>query len=96
MFLAVVDARSKWPEVYIMSSTTSSKTIEVLRTMFATHGLPTQIVSDDGSQLVSEEFETFLIKRNGIRYLTSPPYHPRTNGLAERFSCKKDEGSFQE
>ncbi|XP_044175358.1 uncharacterized protein K02A2.6-like [Acropora millepora] len=77
MFLVAVDAHSKWPEVYIMSSTTSSKTIEVLRTMFATHGVATQIVSDNGSQLVSEEFETFL--------KTSAPYHPRTNGLAERF-----------
>ena len=92
MFLVAVDAR---PEVYIISSTASPNTIEVLRTMFATHGLPTQVVSDSSSQLVSEEFETFL-KMNGIQHLTSPPYHPRTNGLAERFSCKKDEGSFEE
>ena len=98
MFLVAVDAHSKWPEVYIMSSTTSSKTIEVLRTMFATHGLPTQIVSDNGSQLVSEEFETFL-KMNGIQHLTSAPYHPRTNGLAERFvrtmkeALKNDKGN---
>ncbi|XP_022785748.1 uncharacterized protein K02A2.6-like [Stylophora pistillata] len=84
MFLVAVDAHSKWPEVHIMSSTTSSKTIQVLRTIFATHGLPTQIVYDNGSQLRSEEFETFL-KMNGIQHLTSAPYHPRTNGLAKRF-----------
>ena len=60
MFLVTVDAHSRWPEPYIMSSTTSSNTIEVLRTMFATRGLPTQIVSDNGSQLISEECETFL------------------------------------
>ncbi|XP_022800062.1 uncharacterized protein K02A2.6-like [Stylophora pistillata] len=79
MFLVAVDAHSKWPEVHIMSSTTSSKTIEVLRTIFATHGLPTQIVSDNGSELT--------------------PYHPRTNGLAERFvrtmkeALKSDKGN---
>lgn len=84
MFLIAVDAHSKWPEVSIMSSTTSAKTIEALRTMFATHGLPSQIVSDNGPQFVSAEFNTFL-KLNGIQHLTSAPYHPRTNGLAERF-----------
>ena len=34
MFLAVVDARSKWPEVLIMKSTTSQSKIEALRTIF--------------------------------------------------------------
>ena len=97
-FLVAVDTHSKWPEVYTMSSTKSSKTIEVLRTMFATHGLPTQIASDNGSHLVSEEFETFL-KMNGIQHLTSAPYHPRTYGLAERFvrtmkeALKNDKGN---
>ena len=42
MFLIVVDAHSKWPEVIQMSSTTSSKTIEVLRMLFARYGLPEQ------------------------------------------------------
>lgn len=82
MFLVAVDALSKWPDVYIMSSTTSSKTIKELRNMSVTHALPTQI--DNGSQLVLEEFETFL-EMNGIQHLTSAPYHPRTNGFAESF-----------
>ena len=43
MFLIVVDAHSKWPEV--MTTTTASKTIEELRKLFATHGLPEQHVS---------------------------------------------------
>ncbi|KXJ08408.1 Uncharacterized protein K02A2.6 [Exaiptasia diaphana] len=50
MFLVAVDAHSKWPVVHLMSSTTSSKTIDVLRSIFAIHGLPTQVVSDNGSQ----------------------------------------------
>lgn len=39
------------------------------------------MVSDNGPQFVSEEMKTFL-RMKGIR---SAPYHPATNGLAERF-----------
>ena len=35
MFLIVVDALSKWPEVHVMNSITASKTIDVLRQIFA-------------------------------------------------------------
>ncbi|CAG2186990.1 unnamed protein product [Mytilus edulis] len=84
MFLIVIDAHSKWPEVIPMKSTTSTQTIRVLRTIFARAGLPEQIVSDNGPQFVSAEFQTFT-KMNGITHIKSAPYHPATNGLAERF-----------
>ena len=79
-----MDAHSKWPEVEVMSSTTSGKTIEVLRSMFARHGLPEQLVSDNGPQFTSAEFEQFL-KGNQMKHILSAPYHPSSNGLAERF-----------
>lgn len=66
-----------------MSSITSSMTIEKLRSIFATHGLPAVIVSDNGSSLVSEEFKQFL-RKNGVRHVTTAPYHPSSNGCAER------------
>ncbi|XP_033724581.1 uncharacterized protein K02A2.6-like [Pecten maximus] len=84
MFFIVVDAYSKWPEVVPMRTTTSDKTIDVLRTIFARNGIPTEIVSDNGPQFVSESFKNF-VKANGIKHITSAPYHPSTNGLAERF-----------
>ena len=40
------------------------------------------LVTDNGPNFVSNEFETFLSK-NGIRHITSAPYHPSTNGQAE-------------
>ena len=83
MFVIVVDAHSRWLEVIPVRSTTSSSTIEVLRDLFARFGIPEQIVTDSGAQLVSEEFQAF-VRSNGIRHLTSAPYHPATNGLAER------------
>ena len=84
MFLVAVDAHSKWPEVTIMKSTTTEKTIEALGEMFSRFGSPTQLVSDNGPQLVSQEMEAFL-QANGVQHITSAPYHPATNGLAERF-----------
>ena len=63
-------------------STSSNCVIEELRTMFAKFSLPETIITNNGSGFVSEEFETFL-KCNGIRHVTSVPYHPASNGLAE-------------
>ena len=57
--------------------------ISILRTTFATHGLSDMVVSDDGTAFKSLEFRAFL-SENGIKQITSAPYHPATNGLAER------------
>ena len=84
MFLIVVDAHSKWPEVIPMSSTTAVQTIQALRQLFGTHGIPEQLVSDNGSQFVSDEFAMFL-KQNGVKHIRCAPYHPSSNGLAKRF-----------
>jgi len=65
MFLIMVDAHSKWPEVIEMKSTTAERTIDVLHTVFSRNGLPTQIVSDNGAQFSSELFAKFM-KDNGI------------------------------
>ena len=84
MFLIVVDSHSKWLEVEIMSSVTSEATIEKLQEMFARFGIPMQLVSDNGPQFTSREFAEFT-KANGIKHTLVTPYHPRSNGQAERF-----------
>ena len=84
-FLVIVDAHSKWPEVFQMSTTTASKTIVTLRHLFATYGLPEQIVSDNGPQFTSDEFECFM-KSNGVKHIRCAPYHPSSNGAVERFN----------
>ena len=83
MFIVLVDAHSKWLEVAAVPSCSASSVIRFLRTVFATHGLPDQIVSDNGTAFTSDEFQAFL-KKNAIRHTTSAPYHPASNGLAER------------
>ena len=57
--------------------------IELSRTLFSQFGIPEVLVTDNSPCFVSEEFETFLSK-NGIKHVTSAPFHPATNELAER------------
>ena len=84
MFLIVVDAHSKWPEVIEMKTTTTSATIQELRKLFSAYRLPEQLVSDNGPQLASVDFAHFL-KCNGIKHIRCAPYHPSSNGATERF-----------
>ena len=60
MFLVVVDAYSKWPEVMEMPNTTTQTTLDQLRSVFARWGIPQQVVSDNGPQFVAQEFERFM------------------------------------
>ena len=78
MLLVISDAHTKWQEVHIGKSSTSLVTTEKLRS-----ALPQTLVSDNGTCFTTAQFEQF-IKRNGIRLVTSSPYHPGTNGLTER------------
>ena len=81
--LCLQDAHSKFPEIRIMSSITSKRLIDELHDIFATHGLPVQLHSDNGPSFTSAEFKQFCAKY-GIRHSTSSPYHPQSNGQAER------------
>lgn len=66
-----------------MKNITSNSTITVLREIFSRFGLPKFIVSDNGTSFTSEEFQKFC-DENGITHVKVTPYHPRSNGLAER------------
>lgn len=83
MFLIVVDAHSKWLEVCPCASATSAVTIEMLRHIFSTHGLPDIVVSDNGTCFTSSEFQKFM-HANGIVHVKTAPYHAASNGMAER------------
>ena len=56
---------------------------KVKKKIFSTHGIPKKLVSDNGSVFTSQEFTNF-VKSNGIDHIKTAPYHPSSNGLAER------------
>ena len=70
-------------EVHITNSATSAITIDKLRNTFATFGLSEVLVTDNGTNSTSTEFKEF-VKSNGIWHTRTAPYHPASNGLAER------------
>ncbi|XP_059622189.1 uncharacterized protein K02A2.6-like [Phlebotomus argentipes] len=83
-FLLIVDAFSKWPEIFKTSTMTANVTKDKLRECFARHGLPETLVSDNGTQFTSETFGDFC-KEHGINHVRTASYCPASNGQAERF-----------
>ena len=83
MLLIIADSTSKWPEIFPMATTTSAATIHVLRGVFARFGFPEVLVTDNGRQFVSSEFQEFM-EKNGVQHIMGAPFHPQTNGMAER------------
>ena len=83
MYLIIVDAHSKWLEILPTTAATSQATVRKMREVFATHGLPDEIVTDNGTHFTGTEFQRFMTQ-NGIRHIKVTPYHPSSNGLTER------------
>ncbi|XP_037929430.1 uncharacterized protein K02A2.6-like [Teleopsis dalmanni] len=83
-FLVVVDAYSKWVEIFKTKQITAAFTVEKLEELFCRYGLVDAIVSDNGTQFTAWEFQQFL-KDNGIKQILTPPGFPATNGQAENF-----------
>ncbi|GBP51891.1 Uncharacterized protein K02A2.6 [Eumeta japonica] len=83
-FLIVVDAYTKWLEVVPTASITAAATVNILKKIYTTFGLPITQVSDNGRQFRSQEMLQFL-KENGIQAKFTAPFHPSSNGQAERY-----------
>ena len=72
MLMAVIDAHSKWPEIFVMENTTAEEAVNTLRSLFACMGLPDQIMSDNGPQFTSETFWKFATA-NGFKPVAGAP-----------------------
>ncbi|XP_038139714.1 uncharacterized protein LOC119782701 [Cyprinodon tularosa] len=81
-YILVTDYFSNYPEVGALQSTSSKAVISFLKTVFARHGIPCELFSDNGPQFTSCEFEAFA-EEWGFQHKTSSPNYPRSNGLAE-------------
>ena len=82
-YLVIADYLSCYPEVMTLpQSMTSTSVQEALKSVFARHGTPEVVFTDNGSQFTSEEFANFATDWE-FKHETSSPYFPQSNGLAE-------------
>lgn len=80
----VVDSYSKYVEVVPLKTISSGTIVRSLEEIFGRLGVCETIVSDNGTQFTSSHFAN-LCATNNIQHLRTAPYHPQSNGQAERF-----------
>ncbi|KAI5699155.1 hypothetical protein M8J77_011585 [Diaphorina citri] len=81
-YVLVVDYYSKFIETALCSNTSSAVVIAHIKSIFARHGIPQIVVSDNGPQFSSREFQQFA-RTYEFQHITSSPRYPRSNGEAE-------------
>lgn len=89
----MVDAFSRWIFVKKVKESDAKTVIQILEPLFEIFGDPKVVVTDNGPPFASERFEGYL-KCKEIDVVHSPPYHPESNGLAER-AVQTVKGAFR-
>ena len=82
-YLLAVDYFSRYPELIKLTSITANAVIQALKSVFARHGTPEILRSDNGPQYTSQITKEFA-KSYAFVIITSNPRYPQCNGLAER------------
>ncbi|XP_036322132.1 uncharacterized protein K02A2.6-like [Rhagoletis pomonella] len=82
-YLIIADYYSRYLEIALLKSKTSSECINALKTCFSVHGIPVEIVSDN-MPFNSYEFKRFC-DHIGVKLTTISPGYSQSNGFAERF-----------
>ncbi|CAG9088221.1 unnamed protein product [Plutella xylostella] len=82
-FLIVVDYFSNFIEVSPLTNIGSKAVIAALKDQFARHGIPSELISDNGPAYSSHEFRAFC-QEWGVTHVTTSPNYAQANGLSER------------
>ena len=81
--LVLVDYYSRYYETNVLKTVTSQQTIKSLEAIYARHGLPEVLSSDNGPNFESEEFKSYL-KESGIKHRRVTANWAQANGEVER------------
>ena len=83
--VVLIDNCSKFPEILCTSDITSKKITHWLSEIFARYGNPAKIITDNGPQFKSKDFNDFMQNRD-ILHESTPVYTPQQNGFVESFN----------
>ena len=83
LFLILVDSYSGWPEVIKVKDRKPITIQQVLRVIFPRNGVPKTLVSNNAPEFCEKVLCAWLTKI-GCKPYKTPPYHPQSNGIAER------------
>ena len=81
----MIDTYTKFPEVEIVHSTSIQAIIPKLDRIFATHGIPVKLTSDNGPPFNGAEFERYM-KALNIEWNARTPLWPQGNSNVKNFN----------
>ena len=81
----VYDYATRFPEAIALKSITAETIAEELIKLFAQMGIPEEILTDQGTNFTAELLKELYCLLH-VKAICTSPYHPRTNGLVERFN----------
>ena len=81
-YLVIVDYYSKYPEICLLNDKSSQAVITSMKSVFARHGIPDEVVTDN-MPFSSKECSRFA-QEWGFKISTSSPHYPQSNGMSER------------
>lgn len=73
--LDAIDYANSWPLSFLTYAADSLTVSKMLTHIISTYGMPIKIISDNGAQFVSHEFQSFL-QLHKINHATTTPYYP--------------------
>ncbi|KAI7814577.1 hypothetical protein IRJ41_021834 [Triplophysa rosa] len=82
-YLLVIDYLSNYPEMALLPNTSAACVISYMNSIFARHGIPQIVCSDNGPCYSSKEFQDFAVEYD-FKHVTSSPLYPQSNGKAEK------------
>ena len=81
-YVIVADNLTKYWDVEELYGTSAENTVLQTKKIFARHGIPEYVISDDGPQYACKEYKQ-LAETWNFQHYTSSPHCPKGNGTAE-------------
>jgi transposase InsO family protein len=82
-YLLIIDYYSRYIEIAKLNQATAEEVVNWSKSIFARHGVPETVISDNGPQFSSQLYAEFS-QSYQFQHITSSPYYPQSNGEAER------------